>query len=161
MVSPDGKLILCVNGEIYNHQELRERLKGDYEFQTGSDCEVILALYKKKGIDFIEDLNGIFAFALYDEEKEVYLIARDPIGVIPLYIGYDDEGHLMVSSELKGLEGFATHYEPFLPGHYFYSEDRKLTRWYTRDWMDYANVKDNPTDVQQLHDALEIGRAHV
>ena len=155
LVSPDGKLILCVNGEIYNHQELRERLKGDYEFQTGSDCEVILALYKKKGIDFIEDLNGIFAFALYDEEKEVYLIARDPIGVIPLYIGYDDEGHLMVSSELKGLEGFATHYEPFLPGHYFYSEDRKLTRWYTRDWMDYANVKDNPTDVQQLHDALE------
>ena len=122
LVSPDGKLILCVNGEIYN---------------------------------FIEDLNGIFAFALYDEEKEVYLIARDPIGVIPLYIGYDDEGHLMVSSELKGLEGFATHYEPFLPGHYFYSEDRKLTRWYTRDWMDYANVKDNPTDVQQLHDALE------
>ena len=155
LVSPDGKLILCVNGEIYNHQELRERLKGDYEFQTGSDCEVILALYKKKGIDFIEDLNGIFAFALYDEEKEVYLIARDPIGVIPLYIGYDDKGHLMVSSELKGLEGFATHYEPFLPGHYFYSEDRKLTRWYTRDWMDYANVKDNPTDVQQLHDALE------
>ena len=155
LVSPNGKLILCVNGEIYNHQELRERLKGDYEFQTGSDCEVILALYKKKGIDFIEDLNGIFAFALYDEEKEVYLIARDPIGVIPLYIGYDDEGHLMVSSELKGLEGFATHYEPFLPGHYFYSEDRKLTRWYTRDWMDYANVKDNPTDVQQLHDALE------
>ena len=110
LVSPDGKLILCVNGEIYNHQELRERLKGDYEFQTGSDCEVILALYKKKGIDFIEDLNGIFAFALYDEEKGVYLIARDPIGVIPLYIGYDDEGHLMVSSELKGLEGFATHY---------------------------------------------------
>ena len=155
LVSPDGKLILCVNGEIYNHQELRERLKGDYEFQTGSDCEVILALYKKKGIDFIEDLNGIFAFALYDEEKGVYLIARDPIGVIPLYIGYDDEGHLMVSSELKGLEGFATHYEPFLPGHYFYSEDRKLTRWYTRDWMDYANVKDNPTDIQQLHDALE------
>ena len=155
LVSPDGKLILCVNGEIYNHQELRERLKGDYEFQTGSDCEVILALYKKKGIDFIEDLNGIFAFALYDEEKGVYLIARDPIGVIPLYIGYDDEGHLMVSSELKGLEGFATHYEPFLPGHYFYSEDRKLTRWYTRDWIDYANVKDNPTDVQQLHDALE------
>lgn len=83
LVSPDGKLILCVNGEIYNHQELRERLKGDYKFQTGSDCEVILALYKKKGIDFIEDLNGIFAFALYDEEKEVYLIARDPIGVIP------------------------------------------------------------------------------
>ena len=159
LVSPDGKLILCVNGEIYNHQELRERLKGDYEFQTGSDCEVILALYKKKGIDFIEDLNGIFAFALYDEEKEVYLIARDPIGVIPLYIGYDDEGHLMVSSELKGLEGFATHYEPFLPGHYFYSEDRKLTRWYTRDWMEYKEENDKQADsrspTRQIQDALE------
>ena len=159
LVSPDGKLILCVNGEIYNHQELRERLKGDYEFQTGSDCEVILALYKKKGIDFIEDLNGIFAFALYDEEKGVYLIARDPIGVIPLYIGYDDEGHLMVSSELKGLEGFATHYEPFLPGHYFYSEDRKLTRWYTRDWMEYKEENDKQADsrspTRQIQDALE------
>ena len=155
LVSPDGKQILCVNGEIYNHRELRERLKDKYEFQTGSDCEVILALYREKGIHFIEDLNGIFAFALYDEEKDVYLIARDAIGVIPLYIGYDDAGHLMVSSELKGLEGFASHYEPFLPGHYFYSEDNALTRWYERDWMDYDNVKENPADPHALHDALE------
>ena len=155
LVSPDGKQILCVNGEIYNHRELRERLKDKYEFQTGSDCEVILALYREKGIHFIEDLNGIFAFALYDEEKDVYLIARDAIGVIPLYIGYDDAGHLMVSSELKGLEGFASRYEPFLPGHYFYSEDNALTRWYERDWMDYDNVKENPADPRTLHDALE------
>ena len=91
--SKDGKLILTVNGEIYNHKEIREQLKGEYEFQTGSDCEVILALYRKKGIHFLEDLNGIFAFALYDAEKDVYLIARDPIGVIPMYIGHDDEGH--------------------------------------------------------------------
>ena len=153
--SKDGQLILTVNGEIYNHKEIREQLKGEYEFQTGSDCEVILALYRKKGIHFLEDLNGIFAFALYDAEKDVYLIARDPIGVIPLYIGHDDEGHLMVSSELKGLEGYATHYEQFLPGHYYYSEEGKLTRWYTRDWMSYDAVKDNPASVQELHDALE------
>jgi len=155
LVSPDKKHILCVNGEIYNHRELREELKDEYDFQTGSDCEVILALYRKKGIHFLEDLNGIFAFALYDLEKDVFLIARDPIGVIPLYIGSDDEGHLLVSSELKGLEGFATKYEPFLPGHYFYSVDNKLTRWYYRDWMDYENVKNNPADVEELRDALD------
>jgi asparagine synthase (glutamine-hydrolysing) len=153
--SKDGKLILTVNGEIYNHLELRERLKDEYDFQTGSDCEVILALYKKKGVDCIEDLSGIFAFALYDEEKDVFLIARDPIGVIPLYIGTDSAGHLLVSSELKGLEGTATSYEPFLPGHYYYSEDKKTTKWYIRDWMDYENVKNNPADVQELHTALE------
>lgn len=153
--SNDGKLILTVNGEIYNHLELREQLEPDYEFSTGSDCEVILALYKKKGVNLLEDLNGIFAFALYDEEKDVYLIARDPVGVIPLYIGYDDEGHLMVSSELKGLEGYAAEYSQFLPGHYFYSEDRDLKKWYERDWMDYENVRDNPADSQTLHDALD------
>ena len=115
--SPDGKLVLAVNGEIYNHQALREQFKGEYEFQTGSDCEVILALYRKKGIHFLEDLNGIFAFALYDTEKDVYLIARDPIGVIPLYYGYDNAGHLLVSSELKGLEGYASMYHVFQPGY--------------------------------------------
>ncbi|MDD4116227.1 MAG: asparagine synthase B, partial [Massilibacteroides sp.] len=153
--SKDGKLILTVNGEIYNHLDIREQLKDEYEFQTGSDCEVILALYRKKGPNFLEDLNGIFAFALYDEEKDVYLIARDPIGVIPLYIGHDNEGRLMISSELKGLEGFATEYNPFPPGHYFYSEDCELKKWYVRDWMDYENVKDNSASVQELHDALE------
>lgn len=153
--SPDGRLILTVNGEIYNHRELREELKNDYAFQTGSDCEVILALYQKYGKDFIEKLNGIFAFALYDEAEDTYLIARDPIGVIPLYIGHDDEGHLLVSSELKGLEGFASEYRQFPPGYYFFSRDKDYTRWYERDWMDYDKVKDNPASVQALHDALE------
>lgn len=155
LISKNGKHILAVNGEIYNHREIREQLKDVYEFQTGSDCEVILALYQEKGVGFIEDLNGIFAFALYDEEKDTYLIARDPIGVIPLYIGHDDEGHLMVSSEMKGLEGFATQYDQFPPGHYFYSEDKDFTKWYVRDWMEYENVKDNPADLKELHDALE------
>ena len=152
--SPDGKLVLAVNGEIYNHQALREQLKGEYEFQTGSDCEVILALYRKKGIHFLEDLNGIFAFALYDTEKDVYLIARDPIGVIPLYYGYDNAGHLLVSSELKGLEGYASMYHVFQPGHYLYSEDKEPVQWYKRDWMEYDAVKDNPADIHELHDAL-------
>ena len=155
--SKDGKLILTVNGEIYNHRELREQLKDDYEFQTGSDCEVILALYRKYGVECVEKLNGIFGFALYDEENDSYLIARDPIGVIPLYIGHDDEGHLLVSSELKGLEGYATSYDQFPPGHYFFSGDRDFTRWYVRDWMQYDNVRDNPASVQELHDALEEG----
>jgi asparagine synthase (glutamine-hydrolysing) len=153
--SKDGKLVLTVNGEIYNHRELREKLRDNYEFQTGSDCEVILALYREKGIHCIEDLSGIFAFALYDEENNSYLIARDPIGVIPLYIGHDEAGHLLVSSELKGLEGLADEYEPFLPGHYYSSEEGVMNRWYTRDWMDYENVKDNPSDVQELRNALE------
>ena len=123
LFSPDKKQVLAVNGEIYNHQEIRRRYAGRYEFQTGSDCEVILALYRDKGIDFLEDINGIFAFALYDEEKDAFLIARDPIGVIPLYIGYDSDGTIYVASELKALEGHCEQYEPFLPGHYLWSEE--------------------------------------
>ena len=153
--SKDGKIILTVNGEIYNHLAIREQLKGEYEFQTGSDCEVILALYRKKGIHFLEDLNGIFAFVLYDEEKDEYLVARDPIGVIPLYIGTDNAGHIMVASELKALEGYTVHYEPFLPGHYYYSKEKKQVRWYVRDWMEYDAVKDNPVDISDLKRSLE------
>ncbi|MDY3138620.1 MAG: asparagine synthase B [Bacteroides sp.] len=157
LYSPDRKLVLAVNGEIYNHRDIRARYAGRYEFQTGSDCEVILALYRDKGIRFLEDLNGIFAFALYDEEKDEYLIARDPIGVIPLYIGKDSERHIYFGSELKALEGFCDEYEPFLPGHYYHSKEGKMKRWYTRDWMDYEKVaKENGTSpCRQIHDALE------
>ena len=157
LYSPDRKLVLAVNGEIYNHRDIRARYAGRYEFQTGSDCEVILALYRDKGIRFLEDLNGIFAFALYDEEKDEYLIARDPIGVIPLYIGKDSEGHIYFGSELKALEGFCDEYEPFLPGHYYHSKEGKMKRWDTRDWMDYEKVaKENGTSpCRQIHDALE------
>lgn len=168
LYSPDGKQVLAVNGEIYNHRDIRARYKGKYEFQTGSDCEVILALYRDKGIDFLEDLNGIFAFALYDEERDEYLIARDPIGVIPLYIGRDKEGRIYFGSELKALEGFCDEYEPFLPGHYYRGREGKMHRWYTRDWMQYLAVKDNyhtgypdvnattyQTQVSAVHDALE------
>lgn len=155
LFSLDHKQILAVNGEIYNHQDIRKRYAGIYPFQTGSDCEVILALYRDKGIHFLEDLNGIFAFALYDEEKDEFLIARDPIGVIPLYIGYDTDGKVYCASELKALEGYCDRYEPFLPGHYYYSKEGKMTRWYTRDWMSFDVVKNNPASVEELRNALE------
>ena len=155
LFSLDHKQILAVNGEIYNHQDIRKRYAGIYPFQTGSDCEVILALYQDKGIHFLEDLNGIFAFALYDEEKDEFLIARDPIGVIPLYIGYDADGKVYCASELKALEGYCDRYEPFLPGHYYYSKEGKMTRWYTRDWMSFDAVKNNPASVEELRNALE------
>ena len=155
LYSPDKKQVLAVNGEIYNHQEIRRRFAGQYEFQTGSDCEVILALYREKGIDFLEDLSGIFAFVLYDEEKNEFLIARDPIGVIPLYIGYDSDGTVYVASELKALEGQCERYEPFKPGHYYWSVDPGQKWYYRRDWMHYDAVKDNPASVEAIHDALE------
>ena len=155
LFSPDKKQVLAVNGEIYNHQDIRRRYAGKYQFQTGSDCEVILALYRDKGIDFLEDLSGIFAFALYDAERDEFLIARDPIGVIPLYIGYDDDGKVYVASELKALEGQCDRYEPFLPGHYYWSREPGMKRYYKRDWFSYDAVKDNSASVADIHDALE------
>ena len=155
LYSTDRKQVLAVNGEIYNHQQIRERLKDSYNFQTGSDCEVILALYKEKGINFLEDLNGIFAFALYDEERDEFLIARDPIGVIPLYIGFDADGTVYAASELKALEGFCDRYEPFLPGHYYSSREGRMQRWWTRDWFEYEAVKDCGADSAALGDALK------
>ena len=155
LFSPDMKQILAVNGEIYNHQDIRRQYAEKYQFQTGSDCEVILALYREKGIDFLEDLSGIFAFALYDAEKDEFLIARDPIGVIPLYIAYDNDGKVYVASEMKALEGNCDRYEVFLPGHYYSSREGKMTRYYKRDWMEYDAVKDNGASVLDIHDALE------
>jgi asparagine synthase (glutamine-hydrolysing) len=156
LYSKDRKHILAVNGEIYNHQELREELNGSYEFLTKSDCEVILALYKKKGVDLIEDLNGIFAFALYDEEKDFYFVARDHIGIIPLYMGWDQFGNLYVASELKALEGYCNHFQEFMPGHYMTSDKPgELVRWYKRDWEKYESVKNNTTSIEDLKDALE------
>lgn len=154
LFSPDGKQVLAVNGEIYNHQSVRERYAGKYQFRTQSDCEVILPLYREKGVDFLEDISGIFAFALYDEEKDDFLIARDPIGVIPLYIGRDSDGKVYVASELKALEGFCETYEPFLPGHYYLGGEGKMVRWYKRDWMSYDAVKDNGASVAQVREGL-------
>ncbi len=140
LYSPDRRQVLAVNGEIYNHRDIRKRMEGRYAFATGSDCEVILALYREKGADFLEELSGIFAFALYDETDGSYLIARDPIGVIPLYIGYDEDGTVYVSSEMKALEGNCERFEPFPPGHVLDSHDGIVRRWYRRAWKDYGAV---------------------
>ena len=154
LYSPDRKQVLAVNGEIYNHQDIRRRYSVQYDFLTGSDCEVILALYRSKGIDFLEDLSGIFAFVLYDEERDEFLIARDPIGVIPLYIGYDSDGTVYVASELKALECQCERYEPFLPGHYYWSREPGMKRYYRRDWFDFDAVKDNTASVSAIREAL-------
>ena len=159
LYSSDGKIVLAVNGEIYNHQEIRRRYAGQYEFQTGSDCEVILALYQDKGVDFLDELNGIFSFVLYDTETDDYLVARDPIGVIPLYIGHDKDGTVYVASELKALEGQCDEYKPFPPGHFCTSKHGgQLERWYERDWMQYDGMKWSTSDhdeaVQMVKDGL-------
>ncbi|WP_299115210.1 asparagine synthase B [uncultured Winogradskyella sp.] len=154
LFSADKKLILAANGEIYNHKELRSQFP-DYEFQTESDCEVILALYKEKGHEFVDDMNGIFGFAIYDVDKDEYFIARDHMGIIPLYIGWDKQGTFYVASELKALEGVCTKIELFPPGHYMSSKDGELIQWYKRDWTDYDAVKDNETSIAEVRQALE------
>lgn len=155
LFSEDRKLVLAANGEIYNHMELRKQFEGKYNFQTHSDCEVILALYKEKGVSFLDEMNGIFGFALYDAEKGEYLVARDHMGIIPLYTGWDKNGTFYVASELKALEGVCTKIELFPPGHYLHSSDGQMKRWWTRDWMDYENVKDNETNLDELREALD------
>jgi len=155
LYSPDGQLVLAANGEIYNHRELRKQLKSEYEFQTESDCEIILALFKEKGVDFVDDLNGIFGFAIYDVYKDAYFIARDHMGIIPLYIGWDNNGTFYVASELKALECVCTKIELFPPGHYFYSKDNEFVQWYKRDWVDFDAVKNNETSIKAIKEALE------
>ena len=154
LYSPDNNLILAVNGEIYNHQELRNQ-HPNYNFQTNSDCEVILALYQEHGNNFMDKLDGMYGFALYDVRKDSFLVARDHMGIIPLYYGYDDRGQVYIASELKALEGTCNEIHPFPPGHYWSSEDEKPVQWYSRDWEHYENVKDNTSDVASLRKAME------
>lgn len=153
--SEDGKIILAVNGEIYNHRDIRASFAGKYNFATGSDCEVIIPLYLEKGVDFLDDLNGIYAFTLYDSEKNLLIAARDPIGVIPLYIGFDSNGVTYFASELKALEGVCQSIEPFLPGHIYCSDTHETKRWYSRDWESYDAVKDNDASSTEIRKALE------
>ena len=155
LFSEDQKLILAANGEIYNHQDIRKQYESKYAFQTQSDCEVILALYQDKGVDFVDDLNGIFGFAIYDVEKDEYFIARDHMGIIPLYMGWDQNGTFYVASELKALEGFCTKIELFPPGHYMSSKNGELVQWYKRDWDEFAAVKENETHISEIKIALE------
>ena len=155
LFTKDGKVVLAVNGEIYNHRELRAEFP-DYEFLTQSDCEVILALYRRYGKDFLEKLNGIFAFALYDSENGTYLVGRDHMGICPLYQGWDRNGNYYVASELKALEGICKSIEVFMPGHYLYSADSfEMQKWYHRDWEEYNHVEDNVTDISKIREGLE------
>ena len=155
LVSDDGRYILAANGEIYNHIELRKGLKNDYNFLTNSDCEIIIALFDEKREKFIDELNGIFGFVIYDKVEKEFLVVRDHIGIIPLYMGWDSEGTLFVSSELKALEGKCKKIEVFPPGHYYSSKDLKLCKWYKRDWMNYENIKNNSTSIDKLKKSLE------
>ena len=155
LFTKDKSLVLAANGEIYNHRELRKQFEGKFEFQTESDCEVILALYQAKGTSFVDELNGIFGFAIYDVEKDEYFIARDHMGIIPLYIGWDQFGTFYVASELKALEGYCTKIELFPPGHYMSSKDGELVKWYNREWTEFEAVKENETSIQELKEALE------
>lgn len=155
LFTKDKSLVLAANGEIYNHRELRKQFEGKFEFQTESDCEVILALYQAKGTSFVDELNGIFGFAIYDVEKDEYFITRDHMGIIPLYIGWDQFGTFYVASELKALEGYCTKIELFPPGHFMSSKDGELVKWYNREWTEFDAVKENETSIQELKEALE------
>lgn len=155
LYAPDRQVVLAVNGEIYNHRAIRAQFDGKYEFSTESDCEVILALYDEKGAGFLEELNGIFAFALYDTRTDSWLIARDHIGIIPLYMGWDQNGYFYVASELKALEGICRQIEEFPPGHYLDSRaGNEPVRWYHREWNNYEAVKDNSADIDEIRSSL-------
>ena len=150
--------ILAANGEIYNHKQLKTELKTPYNFTTGSDCEVILPLYeefKKTGEIFLDRLVGDFAFMVYDAKDNTYFIARDHMGIVPLYVGQDNAGRFYVASEMKALTPVCDAVKEFPPGSYLYSkEGNDFKTYYKRDWMDYANVKDNTTSLEELKDAL-------
>ena len=154
ILSEDGLKVIAVNGEIYNHKNLKKTFTSSYNFRTESDCEVILALYENKGVDFLNNLNGIFAFALYDSSKDRYLIARDHMGIIPLYMGWDDDNIFYVSSELKSLEGVCGKIELFPPGHYLLSDSSELVKWYKPDWISHNSVKNSETSIKAIHDSL-------
>lgn len=154
--SKNKDLILAANGEIYNHKELKKNISINYKFTTKSDCEIILALYKEKGVNFLNDLNGIFAFALYDEKTENYLIARDHLGIIPLYMGWDSEKNFFVASELKALEGYCNEIKIFPPGYYFSSKNSQFSCWYENKWEKFEYVKNNISDFSLLKESLTI-----
>ena len=150
--------VLAANGEIYNHKQLKSELTIPYNFKTGSDCEVILALYeefKQTGKPFLDRLIGDFAFLIYDAEDNTYFIARDHMGIVPVYVGSDNEGRFYVASEMKALTPVCDTVKEFPPGSYLYSkEDHEFHRYYKRDWMEYDNVKYNKTSVEDLKNAL-------
>jgi len=158
LFSPDRTRVLAVNGEIYNHKVLKNELTKDFKFQTKSDCEVILALYNDRDeqhdFDFLNRLEGMFAFILYDETTDSYLIARDPLGIIPLYTGYDAQGNFYVASEMKALTPVCDAVQIFPPGHYLLSLDGEIKPYYQPQWRDYQQVKSAPAEVAVIRESL-------
>ncbi len=152
--SIDGRLVLAVNGEIYNHRELRAQIHARDAFRTDSDCEVILPLYAQEGARLLSRLRGMFAFALYDDANDDWLIARDPIGIIPLYVGRRKDGSVAVASELKALVGICEHVQEFPPGHYQSRHDPKPVRFFARDWFDFDAVPDREVEPGEIREAL-------
>ena len=156
LLSEDRRLALAVNGEIYNHVTLKSALQQQYAFQTASDCEVINALYlEDEPASFLNRLNGIFAFALWDKARGRALIARDPIGVVPLYWGHDREGRLRVASEMKSLADECADVAQFPPGHWYDSATGELTKYYARPWRDYEAVEGVDVASAELREAFE------
>jgi asparagine synthase (glutamine-hydrolysing) len=147
--------VLAVNGEIYNHKELARTLKKPHDLQTGSDCEPILYLYDEEGPEFIKRMNGIFAFVLYDPKADEYLIARDPIGVVPLYWGRDAEGNLYVASEMKAISDVCLKVEQFPPGHYYLSRCKEPVKYYRPRWAEPGRIPSEPLDLERLRGGLE------
>lgn len=154
--SADGALVLAVNGEIYNHRALRTEWH-DYAYQSGSDCEVINAAYRGGGdpVDWLPRLNGIFAFALWDAGRGRVLIARDPLGVCPLYWGHDADGRLWVASEMKAIARVCDDVAPFPPGHVYDSERGEPVRYYHRAWRDYVATRGVEVPADELRAAFE------
>ncbi|MBN1175709.1 asparagine synthase B [Candidatus Woesearchaeota archaeon] len=145
--------VLAVNGEIYDHKELRKKLTKKHDFQTKSDCEVLLYLYDELGVSFLDHIDGIFAFSLYDKKTGEVFVARDHIGIIPLYIGWDIHGQTYVASELKALDGVCEIIKEFPPGHYYLSSEKEFVRWYKRDWME--KIPEEKVDLTKLKTEME------
>ncbi|MEY2774358.1 MAG: hypothetical protein RLZZ275_705 [Bacteroidota bacterium] len=149
---PQTGAVLAVNGEIYNHKALRAGEAADFPYQTGSDCEVILALYRKHGAGCVHHLHGMFGFVLYEPASGAWLIGRDPIGIIPLYYGHDRKGRLLVASEMKALAEVCVDVQEFPAGHTWSSADALPVRYYVRDWMNWdthPKVAATPADVRE------------
>lgn len=155
LFNQDKSHVLAVNGEIYNHKALEQGLSVDYQFKTASDCEVILPLYQEHGVEFVDKLQGMFAFCLYNEKDNSYLIARDHIGIIPLYTGYDADGNFYVASEMKALMPICKTVSEFPPGHILDSRVGDVQKYYNRNWQKYSAIKDNNTSLTKLREALE------
>jgi len=145
------KRVLAVNGEIYNHKELEKKLTNTHDFQTQSDCEVLLYLFDEFGTDFLNEIDGIFAFSLYDPNSKDYFIARDHMGIIPLYIGWDKNGVTYVASEMKSIETYCEKLQEFPPGHYY--KNGEFTQWYQPNWAN--EIPTEPVSLPKLRKALE------